>query len=386
MSTEAAVATPYSRKNPFPAPMAVNRRLTGDGSEKDTRHFELSLAGSGVKYEVGDSLGVFAKNDPQLVDEIIHALHASGDEIVAGCDGGQKPLREALITDYQITQPSKQFIQHLAEQGGEATPLLRELMDPIRKGDLEEYLWGMEYIDFLVDHPSIHFTPETFVKLLRKLQPRLYSIASSQKVHDEAVHLTIAVVRYESHGRARKGVASTYLAERVGDQDRVSVFVHTAKGFRPPEDGNTPIIMIGPGTGIAPFRAYLQERKATGAAGKNWLFFGEQREKSDFLYRDEFQQLQADGVLTRFDTAFSRDQPHKVYVQNRMLENAAEIWKWIDAEGAQIFVCGDAMRMAKDVDAALHKIIATEGGKNPEEAAQYVEELKKAKRYKRDVY
>lgn len=385
MSTE--ITALYSRKNPFPAPMLVNRKLTGEGSEKDTRHFELSLTNSGVIYEVGDSLGVFAKNDPELVQQILHALHATGDEIVPGNDAAPKPLRDALLTDYQITQPSKQFIQFLAENGGEATALLRDLLDPIRnKTDLEEYLWGLEYIDFLSDHPSIHFTPEAFVKLLRKLQPRLYSIASSQKVHPDAVHLTIAVVRYESHGRQRKGVASSYLAERVGADGRVSVFVHTAKGFRPPEDGSTPIIMIGPGTGIAPFRAYLQERKASGARGKNWLFFGEQRAASDFLYGEEFRQMQTEGVLTRFDTAFSRDQAHKIYVQNRMLENGAEIWKWIDAEGAQLFVCGDAARMAKDVDAALHKIVESEGGKTPEEAAQYVEDLKKAKRYKRDVY
>jgi sulfite reductase (NADPH) flavoprotein alpha-component len=243
----------------------------------------------------------------------------------------------------------------------------------------------MEYIDFLIGHQSIHFTPEEFVKLLRKLQPRLYSIASSQKAWPTAVHLTIAIVKYESHGRDRKGVASTFLAERC-ERERVPVFVHVAKGFRLPEDGNTPIIMVGPGTGVAPFRAYLQDRKATGAKGKNWLFFGEQRRASDFLYEAEFTALQSEGILTRFDVAFSRDQAHKVYVQNRMMENAAEIWKWIDQEGAHFFVCGDAARMAKDVDAALLKIVETEGGKTLEEAAAYVEVLKKVKRYKRDVY
>jgi sulfite reductase (NADPH) flavoprotein alpha-component len=256
----------------------------------------------------------------------------------------------------------------------------------LRKSDLEQYLWGMEYIDFLVAHQSIGFTPEEFVKLLRKLQPLLYSIASSQKANPDSIHLTIAVVRYESHGRQRLGVASSFLAERVGDTGRVPVFVHVAKGFRLPEDGNTPIIMVGPGTGVAPFRAYLQDRKVTGAKGKNWLFFGEQREKSDFLYGEEFTALLAEGVLTRLDTAFSRDQAHKVYVQNRMLENAAEIWKWIDGEGAHFYVCGDALRMAKDVDAALSVIVQKEGGKTPEEAAAYLEDLKKTKRYKRDVY
>ena len=386
MSTEPAVASAFSRKNPFPAPLHVNRKLTGEGSQKETRHFELNLDGSGLVYECGDSIGVFPKNDPALAEEILHALHATGDEQVPGNEGTPKPLRAALLQDYQITQPSKQFVQAICERGGEAASLLRELQDPLRKHDLEEYLWGLEYIDFLQAHQSIHFTPEEFVKLLRKLQPRLYSIASSQKSHPKAVHLTIAVVKYESHGRKRKGVASTFLAERVGESDRVPVFVHTAKGFRLPEDGNTPIIMVGPGTGVAPFRAYLQDRKATGAKGKNWLFFGEQRRGSDFLYEEEFTALQGEGILTRFDTAFSRDQAHKVYVQNRMIENAAEIWKWISAEGAHFFVCGDASRMAKDVDAALLKIVETEGGKTPEEAAAYVEELKKTKRYKRDVY
>lgn len=384
MSTESS-SSPYSRKNPFPSKLLVNRKLTLDDSEKDTRHFELSLKDSGLVYEVGDSIGVFPANCPELTGEIIHALHAGGEEIVPGNDGTPKTLRQALLTDYQITQPSKQFINALVERGGEATSLLRELLDPERKEDLEQYLWGMEYIDFLAGHPSIHFTPEEFVKLLRKLQPRLYSIASSQKAHPDVVHLTIAVVAYESHGRKRKGVASTFLAQRVDGNARVPVFVHSAKGFRLPEDHGAPIIMVGPGTGVAPFRAYLQERKAAGAGGKNWLFFGEQREKSDFLYREEFEKAKADGILTRFDTAFSRDQAHKIYVQHKMLEQAAEIWKWLE-EGAHFYVCGDAKRMAKDVDAALHTIVEKAGGKAPEAAAEYVEALKKAKRYKRDVY
>jgi sulfite reductase (NADPH) flavoprotein alpha-component len=386
MSTAPAAGSAFSRKNPFPARLHVNRKLTLEGSGKDTRHFELDLAGSGLVYECGDSIGIFPKNDPALADEILRTLHATGDEIVPGNEGAPKPLRAALIEDYQITQPSKQFIHTIVERSGEAGSFLREMLDPIRRQDLDGYLWGMEYVDFLHSHQSAHFTPEEFVKLLRKLQPRLYSIASSQKAFPSAVHLTIAVVRYESHGRPRKGVASTFLAERVGENDRVSVFVHSAKGFRLPEDGNTPIIMVGPGTGIAPFRAYLQDRKATGAQGKNWLFFGEQHRASDFLYEQEFAALQAEGVLTRFDTAFSRDQAHKVYVQNRLTENAAELWKWIDRDGAHFYVCGDAARMAKDVDAALLKIVETQSGKTADEAAAYLEELKKTKRYKRDVY
>ena len=385
MSTETPASPVYSRKKPFPSKLLVNRRLTLDGSEKDTRHFELSLEGSGLVYETGDSLGVVPANCPELVQEIIHALHANGDEIVPGNDGAPKALRQALLTDYQITQPSKQFIQAIVERGGEAASFLRELQDPLRKEDMEDYLWGMEYIDFLVSHQAAGFTAEEFVKLLRKLQPRLYSIASSQKAFPEAVHLTVAIVTYESHGRNRKGVTTTFLADRVDEATRVPVFVHSAKGFRLPEDWDTPIIMVGPGTGVAPFRSYLQERKATGAKGKNWLFFGEQRRKCDFLYGEEFEALRNEGVLTRLDTAFSRDQSKKIYVQHRMLENAAGIWQWLE-EGAHFFVCGDAKRMSKDVDAALSTIIEKEGGKSPEQAAEYVENLKKTKRYKRDVY
>jgi len=386
MSTVPSVSSAYSRKNPFPARLALNRKLTGEGSGKDTRHFELDLAGSGLAYECGDSIGIFPKNDPALVAEILHALHASGDEPVPGTGGATKPLRAALIEDYQITQPCKQFLQFLAERAGEAGSFLRDMLDPLRVQDLGQYLWGMECIDFLHSHQSVRFTPEEFVKVLRKLQPRLYSVASSQKAFPAAVQLTIAIVRYQSHGRQRKGVTSTFVAERVGETDRVPVFVHSAKGFRLPEDGNTPIIMVGPGTGVAPFRAFLQDRKVTGATGRNWLFFGDQHRESDFLYESEFAALQSDGILTRLDTAFSRDQAHKVYVQDRMKENAADIWKWINDEGAHFFVCGDASRMAKDVDATLLKIVETEGSKTPDEAAAYVEDLKKTKRYKRDVY
>lgn len=384
MSTDATSV--YSRKNPFPAQHVVNRRLSGPESEKETRHHEISLEGSGLKYEVGDSLGVFASNDPALVQEIIHAIGATGDEQVNGSDGNPKTLRQVLTTDYVITQPSKEFIAAIVERGGEAVDLLRTLStDPLRKGDLEEYLWGMEFIDFLFAHPSIKWTAEEFVKTLRKLQPRLYSIASSQKAVGEAVHLTIATVRYESHGRKRAGVASSFLADRTGETT-VPVFVHTAKHFRLPEDPATAAIMVGPGTGVAPFRAFLQDRKASGASGKNWLFFGEQRKASDFLYEEELTAMQADGTLTKLDLAFSRDiAGQKVYVQHKMRENAAELYKWLE-EGAHFFVCGDGARMAKDVDAELHKIIETEGGKTAEEAAAYVENLKKTKRYKRDVY
>ena len=379
-------ASLYSRKNPFPAAHPVNRKLSSEGSAKDTRHHEISLSGSGLHYEVGDSLGLFATNNPALVAEILAAIGATGDEVVPGADAVPKPLRQALTTDFIITQPSKEFLKALVERAGDAVGQLHDLTsDPAQKKALEDYLWGLEFVDFLVAHPSVKWTPEEFVKTLRKLQPRLYSIASSLKANPESVHLTVATVRYESHGRSREGVASTFLAERWSEDRTAGVFIHTAKHFRLPEDPATPVIMVGPGTGVAPFRAFLQERKAIGAGGRNWLFFGEQKRALDFLYESELAQLQADGVLTKLEVAFSRDQADKVYVQDRMREKAKELWAWLQ-EGAHFFVCGDGARMAKDVDTELHRIAETEGGKSPEEAAAYVETLKKEKRYKKDVY
>ena len=380
MSTE-----PWSRKNPFPAKLLVNRGLSGMYSANDTRHYELSLADSGLSFEVGDAMGVVETNCLNLVQDILNALRCTGDELVPNSEGEPKRLREALWKDCAITKPSPQFLHALVEKAGDSAPFLRGLLVPDQKEALEHYLDGLHIIDLLEEHPSACFTPEEFVKVLRKLTPRLYSVASSPKMYPDQVHLTVATVRYESKGRLRKGVCSTYLAERVAVGSLVPIFVHSAKGFRLPEDGNTPILMVGAGTGIAPFRAFLQERIATGAKGANWVFFGGQLEKEDFLYREEFEKMQVDGILTRLSTAFSRDQEEKIYVQHRMLENAAEIWKWLE-QGAHFFVCGDAARMAKDVHAALRSIVETEGNKTPEEASQYLETLEKTKRYKRDVY
>ncbi len=362
--------------------MLVNRRLN-PGSEKDTRHMELDLTDWGLSFTVGDSMAVYPSNDPALVDEILRALGASGDEMVPSTAKGQSlPFRDALLRDYRITQPTPKFLKAIAERAAGA-PLLNELLHPERKQDLDNYLWGMEVIDFLLEHHSIGFTPEEFVALQAKLQPRLYSISSSLKAFPDSVHFTIDVIRYESHGRQRKGVCSAFMAERADDSP-VPIFPTVSK-FRMPEDGDTPMIMVGPGTGIAPFRAFLQERKALGARGKSWLFFGSQREKCDYFYKDEFDQLQREGYLTKMHCAFSRDQEHKVYVQDRLRENGAEIWQWI-AEGAHFFVCGDAKRMAKDVDAMLRQIIEKEGGLDPVAAADYMEKMKTEKRYKRDVY
>jgi sulfite reductase (NADPH) flavoprotein alpha-component len=383
-ATAPVVAPRYTRANPFPARLVVNRRLSGPESAKDTRHFELDLTGWGLSFAVGDSLAVYPTNDPELVNEIIRALGATGDEQVPRPKGETTTLRKALLRDYSITHPTPKFLKAIAERAS-AAPTLKYLLAPDRKRDLETYLWGMEIIDFLVEHPSARFVPEGFVGLLTKLQPRLYSVASSLRAYPDQVHFIVDVVRYESHGRLRKGVASSFLAERADDVP-VPVYPSVAKHFHLPEDPNTPIIMIGPGTGVAPFRAYLQERKITGAKGKNWLFFGSQHERCDFAYGDEFKTFKEEGLLTRLDCAWSRDQPQKIYVQHKMMENAAKIWEWIDADGAHFFVCGDARRMAKDVDATLRKIVQGEGCKSVDEANEYVEKLKSDKRYKRDVY
>ena len=380
--TPAAAASTYTRANPFPGKMVVNRSLCGEGSKKDTRHFEIDLTGWGLNYDVGDSMTIWPTNDPKLVQEILAALAAKGDEPVKS-PKGETTLGEALLRDCRITQTTPKFLKAIAERAS-AAPLLTELLDPERKEDLDRYLWGMEVIDFLVEHPSIKFAPQEFVDLLAKLQPRLYSISSSLKAHPEQVHFTVDVVTYMSHGRTRKGVCSTFLAERT-ENVPIPVFPNSSK-FKLPEDGNTPIIMVGPGTGIAPFRAYLEERKAVGAKGKNWLFFGSQHQHCNYFYKEEFDQYRSDGILTRLDCAWSRDQADKSYVQHKMLENEPEIWKWIESEGAHFFVCGDARRMAKDVDAALRKIVQEQGEKSVEQANEYVEKMKSEKRYKRDVY
>jgi sulfite reductase (NADPH) flavoprotein alpha-component len=384
MSTESASG--YSRKNPFPATLTANRRLTGEGSNKDTRHLELTLSGSGLAYEVGDSLGVFPKNDLELVEGILKNQGFSGEEQVTNPDGKTVSLREALTKDFIISEPAKQLLQVLPDKDS-SSAFLNDLLDPGSKSHLDDYLWGRDVLDLLEEFTAAKFTPEELVKVLRKLQPRLYSVASSQKTVGESVHLTVAVVRYqpERSGHLHRGVCSTFLAERAEGNGKVPVFVHTAKHFRMPEDPDTATIMVGPGTGIAPFRAFLQERQAIGAKGKNWLFFGEQKAASDYFYKDEFEGWQADGVLTKFITAFSRDQAHKIYVQHRMLEHAEKLYDWLE-NGAVFYVCGDAARMAKDVDTALHEIVEKGGGKSSEQAKEYVDALKKEKRYRKDVY
>jgi sulfite reductase (NADPH) flavoprotein alpha-component len=360
----------------------MNRKLNAPGSGKDVRHFEISLEGSGLTYEVGDALGVVPQNEPVLVSALLAALGATGQEPMPGKAEKAGSLREALTSHFEITRIPRPLLEMLAARTGD--DLLRKVSAADANGELTKFLWGRQIIDLLLAHPTVRFSPTEFVALLRKLQPRLYSISSSPKIHPGEVHLTVSAVRYESLGRARTGVCSTFLADRVGAEAHVPVFVHENNAFRPPAP-HVPLIMVGPGTGIAPFRAFLEERRALGAKGKSWLFFGDQKSSTDFLYRNEIEAFQKDGFLTRLDLAWSRDQAEKIYVQDRMLEKASELLAWLE-EGAALYVCGDANRMAKDVDSALHEIIARAGGKSAEQAAEYIRHLKATRRYQRDVY
>jgi sulfite reductase (NADPH) flavoprotein alpha-component len=371
----------YDRRHPFPAEVCANRLLTAPGSAKETRHFEISLEGSNLSYTAGDALGIVPSNCPELVEQILRALNCDGEEAVPSPDGSEVPLHKALLEFYDITKIPAGLLKCFAERS--AVPAFRELLEPAAANLLKSFVSQREIVDLLLEHSSAKIGAAEFVSHLKKLAPRLYSIASSPAAHGNSVHLTISIVRYETNGRKRKGVCSTFLADRA--HQKVGTFVHRSPHFRLPEDHAKPVIMVGPGTGIAPFRGFLYEREAVGATGRNWLFFGDQKESTDFLYQDELFRFRKNGVLTRFDTAFSRDQPQKIYVQQRMLENAAELWAWLE-EGAHFYVCGDAQRMAKDVDAALHTILERCGQKSKEEADAYVKKLKAEHRYQRDVY
>lgn len=383
MST-AAPKSPYNVKNPFIAHLKTAYDLTGSGAAKNTRHYEIDLTGSGMEYLPGDSLAVMPQNDPKLVDAILSQLKFSGDEEIANPKGGTMSLRQALTEVYSVTEIDGKLIRSIAEKAGNSD--LAALGTPEKKEELKNYLWGKDVLDVISEHPNTAFEAVEFAGLLRKLVVRLYSISSSLRAHPEQVHLTIATVRYESHGRQRGGVCSTFLADRVTESTPLPTFIKSGAGFRLPEpQDETPIIMVGPGTGIAPFRSFVQERRATGAKGKAWLFFGEINCSSCFFYKDEWDGYLADGTLTQLDTAFSRDQEKKLYVQHRMLDHSKQMYEWLE-QGAIFYVCGDASRMAVDVDNALREIVAKEGGKTPEEVNAYMENLKTAKRYRRDVY
>ncbi|MCX6853352.1 MAG: hypothetical protein NTV80_00440 [Verrucomicrobia bacterium] len=387
MSTPESGKPVYNVKNPFIAKVKKAFDLSGAGAPKNTRHYEIDLEGGELEYTPGDSLAVQPTNDLVLVEDTLKALGFTGDEIVKHPKTTlEVPIRQALIEATLITEIDNKLIKAIIEKTGGNTALAG-LLEPEKKEDLKKYLWGRFVIDLLLENPTAKFEPQEFMLTQKKLNIRLYSISSSQKAHPKEVHLTIATVKYSSHGRERSGVASTFLADRITvGETLIPVFVNHGKGFRLPEpQEETPVIMIGPGTGIAPFRAFLEERKATAAKGKAWLFFGEVNCSTCFFYKDEFEAYLADGTLAKLTTAWSRDQAEKIYVQHKLLENSAEIYAWLE-QGAIVYVCGDASRMAVDVDKALHSIIEKEGDKTPEEAVAYMAAFKEAKRYRRDVY
>ena len=372
----------YSRKHPYPAELLERIMLNGEGSAKETIHLEFSLEGSGLVYEAGDALAVIPRNAEDVVDDFLQSTKLDPDSPVL-IKEEDFTLREALTSQLDITSLTLPVIKRYNEIAKDAK--LEKLLDPANKSELQDYLYGREIIDLLHEFPAREISADALVGILRKLPPRLYSIASSPKAHPGEVHLTVGVVRYDAHGRNRKGVCSTYLAERIAEGDQAEVFVTPNKHFKIPANNDTPMIMVGPGTGIAPFRAFVEERKAIGAKGKNWLFFGDQHYLTDFLYQTEWQDYLADGILSKLDVAFSRDQKEKVYVQDRMRENSREFFAWLE-QGASFYVCGDASRMATDVDVALHDIVEKEGGLSKDDAKAYVKKLKDEKRYLRDVY
>ena len=377
-----AVPTPaaYDRKRPFPAEVLATQRITGRDSSKDVYHVELSLEGSGLGYEPGDALAVVAENPPELVAEIIALLGATGDEPVTVADT-ELPLADALTARLEITRPSTGFLEAWA--GFSRAPELAQLLGETPKQELAAFLAGHQVVDVMHAFPAA-VDAAAFAASLRPAVPRSYSIASSLAANPDEVHLTVAAVRYEAFGRPHRGAASTFLGERIEVGDRVPVYVEPNKRFRLPAD-DVPVIMIGPGTGVAPFRAFVEERAVRGARGKTWLFFGDRNFSSDFLYQLEWLRHLREGNLTRMDVAFSRDTKSKVYVQHRMLEHGAEIHRWIE-EGASVYVCGDAKRMAGDVEAALARILAEHGGRDADAAAEALTGLRRAGRYLRDVY
>ena len=375
----------YNRANPYKARLTANYSLSGEGSNKDTRHFVVHLGASGINYVAGDSLGIVPRNFPHAVDELLPHLGLDRETPV-DLPAGPAPLRDVLIHQYILNRVSKKFVKGVLAklpEGGK-----KQALGEIVGNDeaFDDYVFTRDYTDVLAEY-SVPFTAAEFLPLANKIAPRLYSIASSPKAHPGEVHLTVAVVKYHTHGREKYGIASGYLALGQDlNKDEIPVYIQPTKHFHlPPPDAA--MIMVGPGTGIAPFRAFLEEREIDGAKGKNWLFFGDQKRSSDFLYEAQFLGLQRKGILTKLDTAFSRDQAEKIYVQNRMQENGAELWKWLQ-EGAYFYVCGDAKRMAKDVHQMLITIAQEHGGLSPEAAKEYIEVTfaKTEKRYLKDVY
>ena len=371
--------SPYTKEAPLTASLAVNQKLTGRDSEKDVRHIEIDLGDSGLRYQPGDALGVWYQNDPALVKELVELLWLKGDEPVT-VEGKTLSLAEALQWHFELTVNTGNIVENYATLTRSETllPLVGD------KAQLQHYAATTPIVDMVRFSPA-QLDAQALVDLLRPLTPRLYSIASSQAEVESEVHVTVGVVRYEIEGRARAGGASSFLADRVEEEGKVRVFIEHNDNFRLPANPQTPVIMIGPGTGIAPFRAFMQQRAADGAEGKNWLFFGNPHFTEDFLYQVEWQRYVKEGVLSRIDLAWSRDQKEKVYVQDKLRQQGAELWRWIN-DGAHIYVCGDANRMAKDVERALLEVIAEFGGMDIEAADEFLSELRIERRYQRDVY
>jgi sulfite reductase (NADPH) flavoprotein alpha-component len=361
----------------------VNRLLTGAGSEKETRHIELSLEGSGIEYLPGDSLGVLPENQTDLVHDIVRRLGLGGSELVKDFYGEVLTLQEALNSWLMIGKLSGSTVRAWAKLTGNEE--LAALGLPQNKAKLDEYMWGREFRDLLEQYPMRLEEPQELFKILPRLTPRLYSISSSQALHPATVHLSVRVVRYESHERERLGVCSGQLGERTPLGSTLPTFIHSNKLFRLPAELDAPVIMVGPGTGVAPFRAFLEHKQAGCGRWPMWLFFGEQREQQDFLYRDEMLGWLKSSVLERLDTAFSRDQKMKIYVQDRIREQSALLWDWLE-RGAYFYVCGDSKRMAPDVEGAVLAAVAVHSGKGPDYASAYLADMKKQKRYLRDVY
>ncbi|WP_087019034.1 assimilatory sulfite reductase (NADPH) flavoprotein subunit [Thaumasiovibrio subtropicus] len=378
-TSAAPIASAYNKQNPFEAEFLVSQKITGRSSGKDVRHIEIDLDGSDLSYQPGDALGVWYENDPALADAILAKAGLKGDEsVTVGND--TLPLRQALIEKFEITSANPQQVTQYAELSG--SKKLQKLVED--KDKLRDYANNTQVVDVLAEKKT-KLSAEQLVGLLRKLTPRLYSIASSQEEVDSEVHLTVGVVEFEKGDEQRFGGASSYLSHRVEEGGKVKVFVEHNNNFKLPADDNAPVIMVGPGTGIAPFRSFIQERDNRDAEGKNWLFFGDRTFTEDFLYQVEWQKYLKSGILSQLDVAFSRDQAEKVYVQHRILEQAEQVWNWLQ-DGAYVYVCGDATRMAKDVHDALVTVIEQQGGKSREDAETFLNDLRKAKRYQKDVY
>lgn len=374
----------YSRTNPFYAEVLENINLNGRGSNKETRHLELSLEGSGLVYEPGDSLGIYPTNDPALVDELIQTCGWNAEEsVTVHKNGDTLPLKDALTSHFEITVLTKPLLQKIAELTKSES--LHALLEEGNEEKLKEYIAGRDLVDAARDFGPFEGTAADFTSILRKIPARLYSIASSLKANDEEVHLTIGAVRYDAHGRERQGVCSILCAERLQPGDTLPVYIQHNQNFKLPQDPDAPIIMVGPGTGIAPFRSFMQEREELGANGKSWLFFGDQHFVTDFLYQTEWQKWLKDGVLTKMDVAFSRDTEEKVYVQHQMKKQSKELYEWLE-QGAYVYICGDEKHMAQDVHNTLLSIIQEEGAMSKEKAESYLANLQQQKRYQRDVY